>query len=72
MATVKELGAAIASHPQKVTAVFLGFDLWFDVLATGKVETLALFREGLTNRPMAGYALGMVVLSFFAQVNKGT
>jgi len=40
--------------------------------ATGKVETLALFREGLTNRPMAGYALGMVVLSFFAQVNKGT
>ena len=35
-------------------------------------ETLALFREGLTNRPMAGYALGMVVLSFFAQVNKGT
>jgi hypothetical protein len=39
--------------------------------ATGKVETLALFREGATNRPMAGYALGMVVLSFFARANKG-
>jgi hypothetical protein len=38
--------------------------------ATGKVETLALFREGLTNRPMAGYALGMVVLSVFARANK--
>ena len=45
MATVKELGAAIAAHPNKVAAVFLGFDLWFDVLATGKV-TAKPFKKG--------------------------
>jgi hypothetical protein len=45
MATVKELGAAIASHPNKVAAVFLGFDLWFDVLATGKVGS-KMFKKG--------------------------
>lgn len=45
MATVKELGAAIAAHPNKVTTIFLGFDLWFDVLATGKV-TAKLFKKG--------------------------
>jgi hypothetical protein len=45
MATVKELGAAIASHPTKVATVFLGFDLWFDVLATGKVGS-KMFKKG--------------------------
>ena len=45
MATVTELGAAIARHPNKVAAVFLGFDLWFDVLATGKVGS-KMFKKG--------------------------
>ena len=45
MATVTELGAAIARHPNKVTTVFLGFDLWFDVLATGKVGS-KMFKKG--------------------------
>ena len=45
MATVKELGAAIARHPTKVATVFLGFDLWFDVLATGRV-TAKMFKKG--------------------------
>ena len=45
MATVKELGAAIAAHPNKVTAIFLGFDLWFNVLATGKVGS-KMFKLG--------------------------
>ena len=31
MATLKELGQAIASHPRKVAQVFLGFDLWLEV-----------------------------------------
>ena len=45
MATVTELGAAIARHPNKVATVFLGFDLWFDVLATGKVGS-KMFKKG--------------------------
>jgi hypothetical protein len=45
MATVTELGAAIAHHPNKVATVFLGFDLWFDVLATGKVGS-KMFKKG--------------------------
>lgn len=45
MATVKELGSAIASHPEKVLAVFLGFDLWLEVLQTGKV-TMKNFKKG--------------------------
>jgi hypothetical protein len=38
--------------------------------AGGKVETAALFREGATNKVMAGYAAGMIVLSFFARAGK--
>ena len=45
MATVRELGAAIARHPNKVATIFLGFDLWFDVLATGKVGA-KMFKKG--------------------------
>ena len=45
MATVAELGAAIARHPNNVASVFLGFDLWFDVLATGKVGS-KMFKKG--------------------------
>ena len=45
MATVAELGAAIARHPNKVATVFLGFDLWFAVLATGKVGS-KMFKAG--------------------------
>ena len=47
MATVAELGAAIARHPNKVASVFLGFDLWFDVLATGKVGSKMFKRGGI-------------------------
>jgi len=45
MATVAELGAAIARHPNKVDAVFLGFDLWIAVMATGKVGSTT-FKTG--------------------------
>ena len=45
MATVRELGVAIARHPNKVATIFLGFDLWFDVLATGKVGA-KMFKKG--------------------------
>ncbi|GAB4182737.1 MAG: hypothetical protein OHK0024_22310 [Thalassobaculales bacterium] len=37
MATVKELGAAIAQRKVKPRVMFLGFDLWLDVYATGRV-----------------------------------
>jgi hypothetical protein len=47
MATVRELGAAIAAHPEKVTAVFLGFDLWIDVMATGKVGSRSYKKGGV-------------------------
>ncbi len=47
MATVKELGAAIAAHPNKVLQVFLGFDLWIAVMATGKMGSTT-FRAGGT------------------------
>ena len=45
MATVKELGEAIARHPQKVTAIFVGFDLWLGVIGTGKVN-LKYYKKG--------------------------
>lgn len=47
MATVKELGAAIAAHPNKVTAVLLGFDLWLEVMGTGKVKTRSFKKGGV-------------------------
>ena len=45
MATVAELGVAIARHPNKVATVFLGFDLWLDVWSTGKVGS-KMFKKG--------------------------
>ncbi len=45
MATLKELGHAIASHPRKVAQVFLGFDLWLDVQTSGKVS-MKNFKKG--------------------------
>jgi hypothetical protein len=45
MATLKELGLAIAGHPNKVMQVFLGFDLWLEVQASGKVS-MKLFKPG--------------------------
>ena len=45
MATVAELGVAISRHPNKVATVFLGFDLWIAVMATGKVGA-KIFRQG--------------------------
>jgi hypothetical protein len=45
MATITELGQAIANHPQKVSQVFLGFDLWLDVQTSGKVS-LKRFKKG--------------------------
>jgi hypothetical protein len=47
MATVKELGAAIAAHPNRVKAVLLGFDLWFEVMGTGKVNTRPFKKGGI-------------------------
>ncbi len=51
MPNVADLGAAIARHPNKVAAVFLGFDLWFDVLATGKVGSKMFKAGGLPAEP---------------------
>lgn len=45
MATVAELGVAISRHPNKVAIMFLGFDLWWAVMATGKVGS-KMFRQG--------------------------
>jgi hypothetical protein len=47
VATVKDLGAAIAVHPNKVKAVLLGFDLWWEVMGTGKVSTRTFKKGGV-------------------------
>lgn len=45
MATLHDLGLAIAKHPNKVKTMFLGFDLWVEVYCSGKVVP-ALFKKG--------------------------
>ncbi len=45
MPSLQDLGQAIASHPNRIKMIFLGFDLWLEVLGSGKVAT-ALFRKG--------------------------
>jgi hypothetical protein len=45
MASLQDLGQAIARHPNPVKMIFLGFDLWLEVLGSGKVKT-ALFKKG--------------------------
>ncbi|HEY4252609.1 MAG TPA: hypothetical protein VGM87_15460 [Roseomonas sp.] len=45
MATLQDLGKAIAVHPQQVRIMFLGFDLWVEVYASGKVRP-SLFKAG--------------------------
>jgi len=47
MATVKELGAAIAAHPNKVRQISLGFDLWWEVMASGHVKTATFTKGGV-------------------------
>lgn len=45
LATLQDLGKAIAVHPQKVQIMFLGFDLWVEVYASGRVRP-SLFKKG--------------------------
>jgi hypothetical protein len=45
MPSVQDLGQAISRHPNPVKMIFLGFDLWLEVLGSGKVAT-ALFKKG--------------------------
>ncbi len=43
--SVKELGAAIAARSTPPAVAFLGFDLWLETYATGKVR-VAPFKKG--------------------------
>jgi hypothetical protein len=45
MPSLNDLGQAIAKHPNPIKMIFLGFDLWLEVMGTGKVKT-ALFKKG--------------------------
>ena len=45
MPSLQDLGQAIAHHPNRIKMIFLGFDLWLEVLGSGKVAT-ALFKKG--------------------------
>ncbi|MBR0656602.1 hypothetical protein [Plastoroseomonas arctica] len=45
MPSLQDLGHAIARHPNPVKMIFLGFDLWLEVLGSGKVKT-TLFKKG--------------------------
>lgn len=45
MPSLQDLGHAIAKHPNPIRMIFLGFDLWLEVLGSGKVKT-ALFKKG--------------------------
>lgn len=42
---LRKLGQAIASHPNPVQVVFCGFDLWVEVMTSGRVKTRD-FRTG--------------------------
>jgi hypothetical protein len=45
MATLQDLGAAIAQQPQPPRQVFCGFDLWLEAMGSGKLK-LANFLKG--------------------------
>ena len=40
-------GAAIAAHPNKVRQISLGFDLWWEVMASGHVKTATFTKGGV-------------------------
>ena len=42
---LQKLGKAIASHPTPVRAVFCGFDLWLQVVQSGKIKMQG-FKQG--------------------------
>ncbi len=46
MATLRELGEAIARHPNRVRTILLGFDLWLEVMTSGRVKTAEFKRGG--------------------------
>ena len=43
---LKQLGQAIAKHPNPVLVAFLGFDLWLDVIGSGRVGSHGFTRGG--------------------------
>lgn len=51
MATLIELGQAIAQQPAPPRQVFCGFDLWIEVLSSGKVKMAQFLKGGV---PAAG------------------
>lgn len=46
-AGLKALGQAIASHQGKVRVAFCGFDLWVEVMSSGRVKTRNFKAGGL-------------------------
>ena len=44
--SLKKLGRAIAEHPNPVQVVFCGFDLWLEVLGSGRTSTRGFKRGG--------------------------
>lgn len=46
MANLQDLGDAIARHPHKVKTILLGFDLWLEVMTSGKVKTVDFLKGG--------------------------
>ena len=47
MATLQELGAAIAQQKPPPRQVFCGFDLWLDVLGSGKLKMAHFLKGGV-------------------------
>lgn len=43
---LKQLGQAIAKHPNPVRVAFCGFDLWLDVLGSGRIGSRGFKRGG--------------------------
>ena len=47
LAVAVVVGAAIAAHPNKVRQISLGFDLWWEVMASGHVKTATFTKGGV-------------------------
>ena len=47
MATIQELGAAIAQQKVPPRQIFCGFDLWLEVLGSGKLKMGEYLKGGL-------------------------
>jgi|GEM_PF-3114435 len=50
MATLQDLGAAIAAQPAPPRQVFCGFDLWLEVMGSGKLKLANFLKGGVPAR----------------------